>query len=185
METPTARIQTSGGHNPKPRGLMPMHVAVNSQDNDQAYHSSVALIHFWIAECWSASFQPASRLYSTFQALFASNNHLIVIVNLRFVHRPQKRSCGNQLNRQGIKIQIVSQSVSQSGRQAGRQTVRRQAGRQLDGYGGWCLELRQRGRHQLEIRIGFVVEECFQCFDTLQHKFWNCTYQRQLIKQFE
>src|SRR6218665_1199931 len=52
--------------------------------------------------------------------------YLIVIVNVRFLQRPQKRNRGNQLihrrltkiDRQRVKIQ------------SGRQTVRR--------YGGWC-----------------------------------------------
>ena len=43
-------------------------------------------------------------------------------------------------------------------RESGRQ------GRQSDGYGGWCLELR-RGREQRrrgQVRIGFVAEQCFK-----------------------
>jgi len=58
---------------------------------------------------------------------------VIVIVNSRFLQRPQKRSRGSQLVHRrltrtksicrGFKIQI------------GRQTIRRN----WDGYGGWCL----------------------------------------------
>ena len=39
-----------------------------------------------------------------------------------------------------------------------------QAGRQSDGYDGWCLELRREGgiRRRGWFRIGFVEEQCFQ-----------------------
>ena len=62
---------------------------------------------------------------------------VIVIVNSRFLQRPQKRSRGNQrIHRRLSKTKSIgSGSDSES-----------QAGRQSDGYGGWCLELRRRGR---------------------------------------
>jgi len=64
----------------------------------------------------------------------------IVIVNLRFLKHPQKRSCGNQLIHRSISKTKLMGSGSDSESQVGRQ-----AGRQSDGYGGWCLELRWGG----------------------------------------
>src|SRR6218665_3423319 len=47
-----------------------------------------------------------------------------------------------------------------------RQGPQSQAGRQSDGYGGWCLELRRGGRYgeddESRFRIGFAKEQCFQ-----------------------
>src|SRR6218665_2826632 len=62
----------------------------------------------------------------------------IVIVNSRFLERPQKRSCRNQLiHRRLTKTKSIGSS----------QDPESQAGRQSDGYGGWCLELRRGGRY--------------------------------------
>src|SRR6218665_2293338 len=38
----------------------------------------------------------------------------------------------------------------------------RESGRQTDGYGGWCLELRRGGRHGDDDESGFTKEQCFQ-----------------------
>src|SRR6218665_2431353 len=60
---------------------------------------------------------------------------VIVIVNSRF----QKRSRGNQL----IHMRLTKTKSLGSG-----QDPESQAGRQSDGYGGWCLELRRGGRYE-------------------------------------
>src|SRR6218665_524875 len=63
---------------------------------------------------------------------------LIVIVNSRFLQRPQKRSRGNQL------IHRHFSRKKSTDREIKIQRVR-QAGRESDRYAGWCLELRQGG----------------------------------------
>src|SRR6218665_2686006 len=64
---------------------------------------------------------------------------VIVIVNSRFLERPQKRSRRNQrIHRRLTKTKSIG-SV---------QDPESQAGRQSDGYGGWCLELRRGGRYR-------------------------------------
>src|SRR6218665_123855 len=63
---------------------------------------------------------------------------VIVIVNSWFLERPQKRSRMNQL----IHRRLTKTKSIGSG-----QDPESQAGRQLDGYGGWCLELRRGGRY--------------------------------------
>ena len=63
---------------------------------------------------------------------------VIVIVNSIFLERPQKRSRRNQLiHRRLIKTESIGSG----------QDPESQAGRQSDGYGGWCLELRRGGRY--------------------------------------
>src|SRR6218665_685151 len=64
---------------------------------------------------------------------------IIVIVNSRFLERPQKRSRRNQL----IHRRLTKTKSIGSG-----QDPESQAGRQSDGYGGWCLELRRGGRYE-------------------------------------
>src|SRR6218665_1340856 len=66
---------------------------------------------------------------------------VIVIVNSRFLERPQKRNRGNQL----IHRHLTKTKLIGSG-----QNPESQAGRQSDGYGGWCLELRRGGRNMYE-----------------------------------
>ena len=67
-----------------------------------------------------------------------SRKIVIVIVNSWFLERPQKRSCRNQLiHRRLTKTKSIGSC----------QDPESQAGRQLDGYGGWCLELRRGGRY--------------------------------------
>ena len=67
----------------------------------------------------------------------------IVIVISRFLERPQKRSRRNQLiHRRLTKTKCISLG--------GGQDPESQAGRQIDGYGGWCLELRLGGRYMYE-----------------------------------
>ena len=62
----------------------------------------------------------------------------IVILNSRFLERPQKRSRRNQLiHRRLTKTKSIGSGQDQES----------QAGRPSDGYGGWCLELRQGGRY--------------------------------------
>src|SRR6218665_973269 len=68
----------------------------------------------------------------------SSSSSSFVIVNSRFLERPQKRSRGNQL----IHRRLTETKSIGSG-----QDPESQAGRQLDGYGGWCLELRREGRY--------------------------------------
>ena len=63
---------------------------------------------------------------------------VIVIVNSRFLERPQKRRRRNQL----IHRRLTKTKSIGSG-----QDPESQAGRQSDGYGGWCLELRRGGRY--------------------------------------
>src|SRR6218665_834465 len=62
----------------------------------------------------------------------------IVIVNSTFLERPQKRSRRNQL----IHMRLTKTISIGSG-----QDPKSQAGRQSDGNGGWCLELRLAGRY--------------------------------------
>ena len=70
---------------------------------------------------------------------------VIVIVNSWFLERPQKRSRRNQL----IYRRLTKTKSIGSG-----QDPKSQAGRQSDGYGGWCLELRRGGRHVDEDESG-------------------------------
>src|SRR6218665_2686386 len=66
------------------------------------------------------------------------NSCEIVIVNSRFLQRPQKRNCRHHLiHRRLIKTKSIGSG----------QYPESQAGRQSDGYGGWCLELRRGGRY--------------------------------------
>src|SRR6218665_879224 len=70
---------------------------------------------------------------------------VIVIVNSRFLERPQKRSRRNQLiHRRLIKTKSIGSG----------QDPESQAGRQSDGYGGWCLEFRRVGRYQEDDKSG-------------------------------
>ena len=62
----------------------------------------------------------------------------VITVNSRFLERPQKRSCGNQL----IHSRLTKTKSIDSG-----EDPESQAGRQSDGYDEWCLELRRGGRH--------------------------------------
>ena len=63
--------------------------------------------------------------------------HNIVIVNSKFLQRPQKRSRRNQfIHRRSSKSKLIGSGSDPES----------QAGRQSDGYGGWCLELRPGGR---------------------------------------
>src|SRR6218665_2081250 len=69
----------------------------------------------------------------------------IVIVNSRFLERPQKRSRGNQL----IHRRLTKTKLIGSGQDPGSQ-----ADRQSDGYGGWCLEFRRGGRYDEDDKSG-------------------------------
>src|SRR6218665_555044 len=73
-----------------------------------------------------------------------SRNH-IVIVNSTFLERPQKRSRRNQL---------IYRSLTKTKSIGSGQDPKNQAGRQSDGYGGWCLELRRGGRYGEEDESG-------------------------------
>ena len=77
----------------------------------------------------------------TFMSKMISHLHfVIVIVNFWFLERPQKRSRRNQLfHRRLTKIKSIGSG----------QDPESQAGRQSDGYGGWCLELRRGGRYRV------------------------------------
>src|SRR6218665_2523734 len=66
----------------------------------------------------------------------------IVIVNSRFLECPQKRSRGRE--------PANSQALNQN--KIDRQDPESQAGRESDGYGRWCLELR-RGRRYGEEQL--------------------------------
>src|SRR6218665_951967 len=63
---------------------------------------------------------------------------IIVIVNSRFLQRSQKRSHGKQL---------IHRRLSKTKSIGNGSDPENQAGRQSDGYGGWCLELRRGGRY--------------------------------------
>src|SRR6218665_179989 len=78
---------------------------------------------------------------------YAAVPFVIVIVNSRFLERPQKRSRENQL----IHRRLTRTKSLDSG-----QNPESQAGRQSDGYGGWCLELRRGGRDGED--YGYEVE---------------------------
>src|SRR6218665_250030 len=69
----------------------------------------------------------------------ATKQASIVIVNSRFLHRPQKRYHGNQLIHRSLSKTKSIGSGSDPESQAGRQ-----AGRQSDCCGGWYLELELR-----------------------------------------
>ena len=70
---------------------------------------------------------------------------VIVIVNSRFLERPQKRSRRNQLiHRRLTKTKSIGSGHDPES----------QAGRQSDGYGGWCLELRRGGRYEEDDKSG-------------------------------
>ena len=71
--------------------------------------------------------------------------YAIVIVNSRLLERPQKRSRRNQL----IHRHLTKTKSIGSG-----QDPESQAGRQSDGYGGWCLELRRGGRYEEDDKSG-------------------------------
>src|SRR6218665_2039709 len=67
---------------------------------------------------------------------------IIVIVNSRFLERPQERSRRNQLiHRRLTKTKSIGCG----------QYPESQVGRQSDGYGGWCLEFRRGGREVIVI----------------------------------
>ena len=66
---------------------------------------------------------------------------VIVIVNPIFLQPPRKRSRGNQLI-----LRLVSKTKSIGSGSDPESQAGRQAGRQSNGYGGWCLELRRWGR---------------------------------------
>src|SRR6218665_3087586 len=72
----------------------------------------------------------------------------IVIVNSRFLERPQKQSLRNQL----IHRRLTKTKSIGSG-----QDPESQSGRQLNGYGGWCLELRYG-----DGGMGMTKNQCFQ-----------------------
>jgi len=65
---------------------------------------------------------------------------VIVIVNSRFLKRPQKRCRGKQL---------IHRRLSETKSIGSWSDPESQAGRQSDGYGGWCLEFRRGG---IEVR---------------------------------
>jgi len=74
-----------------------------------------------------------------------SNNSIFAIVNSRFLQRPQKQSHGNQLiHRRFSKTKSIGSGSD----------LEIQVGRQPDGYGGWCLELRRGGRYREEDESG-------------------------------
>src|SRR6218665_1416864 len=60
-----------------------------------------------------------------------------IIVISRFLQHPQKRSCGNQL---------IHRRLSKTKSIGSGSDPESQAGRQSDGYSGWCLEFRRGGR---------------------------------------
>ena len=70
---------------------------------------------------------------------------VIVIVNSRFLERSQKLSRENQL----IHRRLTKTKSIGSG-----QDPESQAGRQSDGYGRWCLELRRGGRYKEDDKSG-------------------------------
>ena|SRR6218665_1672743 len=71
--------------------------------------------------------------------IITDTSSLIVIVNLRFLQRPQKRSQRNQL----IHSRLSKTKLIGSG-----SDPESQASRQSDGYGGWCLELMRGGKEK-------------------------------------
>src|SRR6218665_122562 len=85
---------------------------------------------------------------SQFSLLFQASpviRNCIVIVISRLLERPQKRSRRNQL----IHRRLTKTKSIGSG-----QDLESQAGRQSDGYGGWCLELRRGGRYEEDDESG-------------------------------
>src|SRR6218665_2631373 len=76
---------------------------------------------------------------------FVSKYDVIVIVNSRFLERPQKRSHRNQL----IHRRLTKTKSIGSG-----QDPESQAGRQSDGSGGWCLEFIRGGWYEEDDESG-------------------------------
>ena len=77
------------------------------------------------------------------------NAGFVIVISI-FLQRPQKRSRGNHLiHRRLSKTKSIDSPESQ-------------AGRQSDGYDGWCLELRWEGGRRGQVRLGFVEEQCFK-----------------------
>jgi len=70
-----------------------------------------------------------------------TNLHEIVIVNFGFLQRPQERSRGNQL---------IHRRISKTKPKGSGSDPESQTGRQSEGYGGLCLELRRGGREKIE-----------------------------------
>ena len=81
------------------------------------------------------------------------NLPVIVIVNSRFLERPQKRSRGNQLIHRRLTRTKSIGSGQNPESQAGRQTIRRLWWMVFGVETGW--EVRGRGR----ARIGFAKEQ--------------------------
>ena len=63
---------------------------------------------------------------------------IVKIVYSRFLERSQKQSHRNQL---------IHRCLTETKSIGSGQDPESQAGRQSDGYGGWCLELRRGGRY--------------------------------------
>ena len=97
--------------------------------------------HFW--HNWMSLICDTIEILSHFWHIVI----VIVIVNSWFLERPQKRSRRNQLiHRRLTKTKSIGRG----------QDPESQAGRQyLDGYGGWCLELRQGGRYGDDDESGY------------------------------
>src|SRR6218665_3354162 len=77
---------------------------------------------------------------------FGNFGVVIVIPNLRFLQRPQKRSRRNQfIHRRLTRTQSIGRG----------QLPDSQSGRHLDGYGGLCLDERRGGRRAEENKSGY------------------------------
>src|SRR6218665_3671822 len=83
--------------------------------------------------------------------MHSRNRNRNLIVNSRFLVRPQKRSRRIQLIR---KIKSIGSG----------QDPESQAGRQSDGYGGWCLELRRGGRYEEDDKSRYLPYFRFPLF---------------------
>src|SRR6218665_4159918 len=83
--------------------------------------------------------------YCSYLSTPAVKQIIVVIVNSTFLERPQKRSRRNQL----IHMHLTKTKSIGSG-----QDPESQAGRQSDGYGRWCLELRRGARYEEDDESG-------------------------------
>ena|SRR6218665_1301494 len=77
-----------------------------------------------------------SALNHTLNLRYACGSPFVIVISI-FLQCPQKRSRGNQLIHIHLTRTISIGSWSRS----------RESGRQAEGYGGMCMELRRGGRH--------------------------------------
>ena len=101
--------------------------------------SSITAVIGYLTHTWN---HKSPEIFFNHQVSFVNSSILpnytrqnlsnIVIVNSRFLQRPQKRSQGNQ---------VIHRRLSKTKSIGSGSDPQSRAGKQSDGYGGWCLEL--------------------------------------------